>query len=231
MFDRSVGYNRPIGRSFEPVPHQAVKTPSRAKILDAAEELFALRGFGGVGLSEVAELAGLGKASLFHHFPSKAQLYCAVMARVLTTLDDALVRALAEGGSPTARLDRWVDTTVDMLATNRSYPRLLVRVLVEDDELPHGLAEGKEAADAVRRIGVTAVRLLREGMTSGEFRHAPAGHVLQSIIGAVVHPLATGRFGEELVGGPLFDPDELERRKQAVKDLLHTGIVVDKETR
>ena len=205
----------------------ADRIPSRDKLLDAAEELFALRGFGGVGLAEVAEQAGFGKASLFHHFPSKAELYCAVMARVLTMLDDALVRALAEGGDPTERLDRWVDTTIDVLAANRAYPRLLVRVLVEDDELPPGLAEGKEAAAAMRRIGTSAVRLLREGMATGAFRRAGAGHVLQTIIGAVVHPLATGRFGEELVGGPLFEPEQLERRKQAVKDLLHTGIVAD----
>ncbi len=194
-------------------------------MLDAAEELFARRGFGGVGLAEVAERAGLGKASLFHHFPSKSQLYSAVMARVLTTLDDALVRALAEGGSPTQRLDRWVDTAIDAIAANPSYARLLVRVLVEDEELTPGLPEGKEAADAVRRIGATAVRLLREGMDAGEFRRARAGVVLQSIIGAVVHPLATGRFGEELAGGPLFAPEQLARRKLAVKDLLHTGIV------
>jgi AcrR family transcriptional regulator len=201
------------------------RTPSREKLLDSAEELFALRGFGGVGLAEVAERAGFGKASLFHHFPSKAQLYCAVMARVLTTMDDALVRALAEGGSPTARLDRWVDTAIDVLASNRAYPRLLVRVLVEDEELPRGLAEGVEAADAVRRIGANAVRLLHEGMDVGEFRRASAGHVLQSIIGAVVHPLATGRFGEELVGGSLFDPEQLARRKRTLKELLHNGIV------
>ncbi len=207
------------------MPQDPAKTPSRENLLDAAEALFARRGFGGVGLAEVAARAGLGKASLFHHFPSKAQLYCAVMARVLTTLDDALVRALAEGGSPTARLDRWVDTVIDVLAANRAYPRLLVRVLVEEDELPHGLAEGKQAADAVRRIGAAAVRLLREGMEVGEFRRASTGHVLQSIIGAVVHPLATGRFGDELAGGPLFDPEQLARRKRAVKDLLHTGIV------
>jgi AcrR family transcriptional regulator len=202
---------------------------SRERILDVAEALFASHGFGGVGLAEVAERAGLGKASLFHHFPSKAQLYCAVMARVLTTLDDALVRALAAGGSPTERLDRWVDTAIDVLAAKRAYPRLLVRVLVEDDDLPPGSAEGKEAADAVRRIGGTAVRLLREGMDIGEFRRASTGHTLQSLIGAVVHPLATGHFGEELVGGPLFAPEQLARRKQTVKALLHSGIVVDKE--
>jgi AcrR family transcriptional regulator len=199
--------------------------PSRERLLDAAEELFARRGYGGVGLAEVAEVAGLGKASLFHHFPSKAQLYCAVMARVLTTLDEALVRTLAQGGSPTARLERLTDTAVDVLASNRTYPRLLIRVLVEDSELPAGLAEGKEAADALDRIGVTVVRLLQEGMDTGEFRRTSTGHLLLTVIGAVVHPLATGRFGDGVVGGSLFDPEQVARRKRAVRDVLERGIM------
>src|SRR5687768_7431557 len=85
-------------------------------ILDRAEELFALRGYAGIGVAEVAEAAGLSKSSLFHHFPSKAQLYTAVMARILTHLDDELTRALALGGRPTQRLDRWIETAIDVLA-------------------------------------------------------------------------------------------------------------------
>ncbi len=183
-----------------------------------------------MGLAEVAERAGLGKASLFHHFPSKAHLYCAVLARVLGELDAELVRALAAGGSPTERLDRWVDTVIDVLTARPTYPRLLLRVLVEDEELPRGLPEGKEANDAIRRIGTAAVRLLREGMGTGEFHRASAGHTLQALIGVTVHPLATGRFGEELIGGSLFAPNQVKRRKATVRALLHTGIVKEKET-
>lgn len=179
----------------------------------------------------MAERAGLGKASLFHHFPSKARLYCAVMARVLTRLDAELLRALADGGPPTERLDRWVETVIDVLTARPTYPRLLLRVLVEDEELPRGLPEGKEANDAIRRIGTAAIRLLREGMDTGEFHRASAGHTLQSLIGATVHPLATGRFGEELIGGSLFAPDQVSRRKATLGALIHTGIVRDEETR
>ena len=60
-----------------------VEIASRDKILDAAEHLFARRGFAGIGLREVAEVAGLGKSSLFHHFRSKAELYAAVVGRIL----------------------------------------------------------------------------------------------------------------------------------------------------
>ena len=84
------------------VPEQS----SRDKILDAAEALFAKRGYAGVGLSELAEVVGLGKSSLFHHFENKAQLYAAVTARILGRIEERLVRSLARGGDPPARLER-----------------------------------------------------------------------------------------------------------------------------
>jgi TetR/AcrR family transcriptional repressor of nem operon len=88
---------------------------SRDKILDAAERLFAKRGYAGVGLSEVAEIVGLGKSSLFHHFQTKAQLYAAVTGRILRRIEERLVRSLARGGDPVARLERWLDELVDLL--------------------------------------------------------------------------------------------------------------------
>src|SRR5262245_34795377 len=100
--DRPVGLSLPIGRSM---PAQVAKTrqPSRDKILDCAETLFARRGFAGTGLAEVAEHVGLGKSSLFHHFRSKAELYAAVVARILGVIEDRLMRALAAGGTAVDR--------------------------------------------------------------------------------------------------------------------------------
>jgi AcrR family transcriptional regulator len=106
----------------------------REKILEAAEALFARRGFAGVGMSEIAEAVGLGKSSLFHHFPTKAQLYAAVVERILIEIESALTRALAAGGSPVERFDRWVDTIVDLLGAQPAHSRLLLRSLFEDDE-------------------------------------------------------------------------------------------------
>ncbi len=203
----------------------AAPKPQRENILDVGEHLFAQRGYAGIGLAEVADGVGLSKSSLFHHFPSKAQLYTAVMARILTHLDDEITRALALGGRPTERLERWIDTVIDVLAAHPTYPSLLLRVLVEDAELPSGLPDGKVANDTMRRIGTNAVRLLREGMEIGEFRRASAAYTLQMLIGATVHPLATGRFGNELIGQPMFDPKQIARRKSEVKAMFDHGFV------
>ncbi|MGH7288419.1 MAG: TetR/AcrR family transcriptional regulator, partial [Myxococcota bacterium] len=89
---------------------------SREKILEVAEARFAQRGYAGVGMREVAAAAGLGKSSLFHHFATKAELYVAVVERVIVRIEAHVLPALAAPGSVLARIDRCVDALVDALA-------------------------------------------------------------------------------------------------------------------
>jgi AcrR family transcriptional regulator len=202
------------------------RQPSRDKILDCAEQLFARRGFAGIGIAEVAETVGLGKSSLFHHFRSKAQLYAAVVARILGRIEAVLMDSLARGGTPAERLDRWVDALIDELVAHPTYARLLLRSLFEDDELAGDLPEEKEANATIQRVVGAGSRLLREGMTAGEFRPASVGHTLQTLIGATVFHFASGDFGDGLIGRPIFSKSEVRRRKNEIKSLLRRGLIV-----
>ncbi len=206
----------------------AIPASSRAKILDVAEALFARRGFAGVGLREVADAAGLGKSSLFHHFRGKAQLYLAVLARVFERIDERLTPILAGSGTPLDRLDRCVDALIDALAEHPTTARLLLRGLFEDDDLPDAAqaeiaaTEGKLYAIIDRILG-----LLREGVATGAFRSVSARHTLQSLIGATVYHFASGDFGEGIFGRPLFSAESVRRRKQEVKNLIHAGLAAN----
>lgn len=199
--------------------------PSRDKILDEAERLFARRGFAGVGLSDIAEGTGLGKSSLFHHFRSKAELYAAVIGRILARIETTLLRALAQGGDPVVRLDRLMDAFVDELAAHQTHARLLLRSLFEDDELAGDLPEERDANDTLRRITAAMAQLLREGMSTGAFRLASVTHTLQSLIGITIYHFASGEFGDELIGRPIFSAGEVKRRKQEIHALLHGGLL------
>jgi AcrR family transcriptional regulator len=201
------------------------RQPSRDKILDCAQELFARRGFAGIGLAEVAEHVGLSKSSLFHHFSSKAQLYAAVVGRILDRIETEIMRSLAQGGSPEARLERWIDVVIDLMAGNPTYARLLLRSLFEDDDLTGALPEERAADATLRRIVAAAARLLQEGIATGHFRPANVPHTVQTIIGATVYHFASGEFGEELIGRPLFSAAEVRRRKQELKALIRNGLV------
>ena len=203
----------------------AAEQSSRDKILDAAERLFAKRGYAGIGLSELAEVVGLGKSSLFHHFRNKAQLYAAVTARILRRIEEHLVRSLARGGTPLVRLERWLDELVDLLAANPTYARVLLRSLFEDDDLPGDLPEELEARRALDDVMGAVGALLREGMSTGLFRAAHVSHLLLTLVGLTVFPFASGEFGAEVLGKDLFDAAEVRRRKREVRELLRYGLV------
>ena len=57
------------------------KPDARERILDTAYELFSRRGIRDVGIDEVIERAGVAKATLYRHFPSKDELVIAFLER------------------------------------------------------------------------------------------------------------------------------------------------------
>ena len=52
---------------------------ARQRILDTAYELFSARGIRAVGTNEIIERAGVAKATLYSHFPSKNDLVLAFL--------------------------------------------------------------------------------------------------------------------------------------------------------
>ena len=69
---------------------QARGIVTRRRLLAVAEPLFARRGYEATGMAEVAERAGVGVGTLYHHFPDKRAL-------LLALIDDWGDRELAQG--------------------------------------------------------------------------------------------------------------------------------------
>ena len=62
-------------------PSRNPKPDARERILDTAYELFSRRAIRDVGVDEVIEQAGVAKATLYRHFPSKDELVIAFLER------------------------------------------------------------------------------------------------------------------------------------------------------
>jgi TetR/AcrR family transcriptional repressor of mexJK operon len=70
----------------------AAPPSSRQRIVDIARRLFIEEGYLGVSMQQIADIAGLRKASLYHHFRSKESLFADVMAELM----DRILRDFAE---------------------------------------------------------------------------------------------------------------------------------------
>jgi TetR/AcrR family transcriptional regulator len=202
-----------------------VPLSSRDKILDVAEALFAQRGFAGVGMREVAEHAGLGKSSLFHHFRSKTELYLEVLGRVIAGFRERLEPVLLAATDPADKLDRALDTIIDALAEQPTTARLLLRSIFEDDQFPPEFHTESQATEAeIHELLDSVGAVITAGVETGVFRPVSVPHMLQSLIGLTVYHFASGELGEEVIGRPLLSAEAVRERKEQVRQLLHHGL-------
>jgi AcrR family transcriptional regulator len=117
---------------------QVLKEDVRTRILAAALDVMAAHGASRASMAMIAERAGLGTASLYRYYPSKDELFAAIvpadLARRFESLLDRRVRALARGtlgGVPTD------DLGGDMLAFWIAHRQAVVILLDRAEGTPY----------------------------------------------------------------------------------------------
>lgn len=63
---------------------------TRESLLDAAEQLFAVKGVSRTSLQDVAQAAGLTRGAVYWHFKDKADLFNAMMDRAVFPMEEAI---------------------------------------------------------------------------------------------------------------------------------------------
>jgi AcrR family transcriptional regulator len=193
----------------------------RAAVLEAARQLFAARGLHEVTIAEVAEEAGVARATVFNQFGSKHALVEAITAEVLAGYVLLLDNALADRSAPTPVLVRALFELMGRgIEENERFYRAIFREIAT---VSLGLDEGGEA-QAMRLTALDRLaRLLTRGQARGDLVRGPEPEDLASafdslVSGTIIHWLyeAPGdpplharmlRAAEILLGGIAVDPN------------------------
>jgi AcrR family transcriptional regulator len=132
-------------------------------LLDAAAAAFGASGVG-VPVRDIAARAGVGVATIYRHFPTRADLIVAVYRHQVEACAEAGPALLAECPSPYDALARWIDLFVDFLDTKHG----LAAVLQSDDPghaalhayfLDRLVPVCKQLLDSAVKVGEVAPRL------------------------------------------------------------------------
>ncbi|MFJ4892334.1 TetR/AcrR family transcriptional regulator [Streptomyces sp. NPDC088788] len=133
---------------------------NQESLLDAAAAIFAESGVE-APVRDVAARAGVGTATIYRHFPTRADLIIAVYRHQVEACAEAGPALLAAGPSPYAALTRWIDLFVDFLVTKHG----LAAVLQPDNTAFDGLH-----TYFLDRLLPVCTRLLDAAADSGEIR-------------------------------------------------------------
>ncbi len=194
---------------------------SRSRLIEVAREVFAQKGYAGSSLSEIANLAGLRKASLYHHFPSKDSIYLAVLDELVHAIRDQFIASEVPLGGYTARLEDAVGRALDYLEANVEGARILARDMI--DFGPFMQAHGQETVSLTLQMWAN---FLRRGMDAGEFKKQSPEQLIISLVGMALYTYATDDISSRLLS---VDSSESRRERLMVpikalclqQDLIH----------
>ena len=89
---------RPLNR------RQVAKQRTRGKVIEAARNLFAQRGYDAATIRDIAREAGMSTGAVFANFQDKSELFDTVLAEDLARLAEALTRGVKDGTDLKSRL-------------------------------------------------------------------------------------------------------------------------------
>src|SRR4051795_4681518 len=161
----------------------------RELILAAAAEEFGHRGHRGARMEDIARAAGVTKAVLYDHFPSKSELHAEVGGRASDHLVTAVTEAAAARDYPRERFRASLRTTFEVIATRPDVRRLLLG----DPGADPRVAKASLKAQRRARNGLTSLFLFEPRFLGDRpDRSKRAEHVAQATMGLVNSLAALG---------------------------------------
>jgi AcrR family transcriptional regulator len=140
------------------------KIEVRARIFDAARELFTQRGFQGTTVDEIAAAADVAPATFFNYFQSKQALLDLMTGEVVDYLHALTTQHLEGRGSSADRLRGFIASAAESIAESRGIARDVLIEFMRNDAKPDG------PHPYLHRLQAPFVDLIAEGQRQGEMR-------------------------------------------------------------
>lgn len=167
----------------EPAPDETpARRPRRelveAQIYEQATRLFAERGFAGTSLQDIADAMGMTRPSLYYYVRNKDELLARLVTEITEGPADTAEEIAGRDADAATKLRELVRVTAAQQARHGDRFQLVIR---SESELPDDLAAAHVAAK--RRVLDGFVRIVDEGVRSGQFRPRPARTTALALIG------------------------------------------------
>ena len=179
-----------------PRPPFVPSTEAARVILDVAEQLAQTRGYNGFSYADIAAKVGVTKASLHYHFPSKAELGRALIARYQAVFGAALEAIDQRAVEPAEKLRQYVGLYDAVMRNDRVC--LCGMLAAEYATLPAPMQAGLKQFFDMNERWLTTV--LRDGRRSGSFLfNESANQRARVLLGALEGAMLLARsYGDSL---------------------------------
>ena len=166
------------------------KAETRARLLDAARELFASDGYDATRPQDIARAADVAIGTFYVHFEDKRAAFLAFTETASHELMESVRAHIGAASGFEAKLRKSLEAIV---AYSDQHPGVLAAAFADQAVLAAGLPEGVSLRD---RLAQSLAKGLREGMRAGELRRDYDPTVIaHAIVGLMQQGLRFGAHG------------------------------------
>ena len=197
-------------------------TPRRRKgertaerILDAAEALFAQRGYAGATLRDVAAKVGLRTPSLYNHFPNKESLYAAVLERGISPVLDVLTEVVEARDRNDRDVREIVERTMGLVGRRPELPRL-----IQHETLSGGRHLSPLLREWIQRTFARAYEMVEAGSAARRWEPDQLPLLVLAMYHVFVGYFAIAHVYKDLNGQDLLTQQALDKQTRFFGDLV-----------
>ncbi|MGY3494282.1 TetR/AcrR family transcriptional regulator [Bradyrhizobium sp. USDA 4502] len=160
----------------------------RVELLDAAARAFMQQGFAATSLDRVSEEIGSTKGAIYYYYRSKSELFFAVHRRGMELTEAAIRPAFEVAAAPRVRLHAMAFAHTMLVIDHLPYLRVIAQGLEMHLLQRTNESERAELAEvaALREANENLyIRVIKDGVSSGDFRSVDAKLAAKPLLGAL----------------------------------------------
>ncbi|MCV2871217.1 TetR/AcrR family transcriptional regulator [Defluviimonas sp. WL0050] len=196
----------------------AARRENEARILAAAEKVFAEAGFGGATMQLIADMAGLPKANLHYYFATKEELYRKVVQQIFEIWLHA-ADSFDNAPGPVEGIGAYIDAKMDI---SRKHP---FGSKVWASEVMHGAPVIQDYLETTLRDWTKGrADVIQRWVDEGKMAPVDPRHLLYMLWATTQHYADFGHQIETLNGGKPLSDRQWKEAKESVKTIILRGI-------
>lgn len=186
-------------------------TDTHEKILQVAAKLFVRQGYTATSVNQIAEEAGIGKATVYHHFPDKQAIIQAILDQSSSRAQSALAAA-TEVADPRRRIEAAAKASLGFLYGSIDLFQVVRR------EVPESKARLQTEFASFLRVYMTLLTdAIRQGVEQGTFRSADPADAARTLMA-----MLQGLYVQAFLGGDRAPA--MEKNLDSMLDIFFRGI-------
>jgi TetR/AcrR family transcriptional regulator len=199
-----------------------IQLRNEARILDAAQDVFATYGYEGSTIDEVAARAGISKPNLHYYYKRKKDLYLAVLRR---TLEIWLVplRELDRHGDPALEIGNYIAQKVDLSQKFPAASRVFANEIVQGAPFLKGYLRKELRAVVKRKAAV-----IQHWIDQGKLTPVDPYHLIFLIWAATQHYADFAPQVKAVMNVPRMTPGQFRKIEQSLSRIILQGVLARK---